>query len=277
VEDEHPAPVGIDVNVPNVARMWDYQLGGKDNFAADRAAADAVNEALSRLNVPLGQQVARENRGFLRRAVGFLAGEAGIRQFIDIGAGLPTQGNVHEIAQQAAPDTRVVYVDYDPVVLVHGRALLAGDDRVNIIQGDVRRPAEILGHPGTRELIDLGQPVAILLVSMLHLIVDADRPIDVVGQLVAAMPPGSYLAISHSCREERVEAAGVLADEFTRHRATAPIVPRTRTEIQRFFAGLDLVEPGLVYTSEWRPDPAQEDAAPGARWLLAGVARKSQD
>jgi hypothetical protein len=277
VDEERPAPVGVDVTAPNVARMWDYQLGGKDNFAADRAAADAVNEAMSRLNAPLGQQVARENRAFLARAVRFLAGEAGIRQFIDIGAGLPTQGNVHEIAQQAAPDTRVVYVDYDPVVLVHGRALLAGDQQVNIIQADARRPAEILGHPDLRELIDLDQPVAILLISMLHLIADADDPVAAVGQLVAAMPPGSYLAISHTCREERPEAAGVLADEFTRHRATSPIVPRTRAEIERFFAGLDLIEPGLVFTSDWRPDLSQVAAAPGARWLLAGVGHKSKD
>jgi hypothetical protein len=277
VNEERPAPVGVDVTTPNVARMWDYQLGGKDNFAADRAAADAVNEALSRLDVPLGQQVARENRDFLGRAVRFLAGEAGIRQFIDIGAGLPTQGNVHEIAQQVAPDARTVYVDYDPVVLVHGRALLAGDEQVNIIQADARRPAEILEHPDLCELIDLGQPVAVLLISVLHLIVDADDPVGVVGRLMAAVPPGSYLAISHSCREQRAEAASVLSDEFTRHRATAPIVPRTRAEIERFFAGLELVEPGLVFTSEWRPDPTQPAAGPGARWLLAGVGRKSKD
>jgi S-adenosyl methyltransferase len=277
VVEEHPAPVGIDVNTPNVARMWDYQLGGKDNFAADRAAADAVNEALRNMNVPGGKEVARENRAFLGRAVRFLTAEAGIRQFVDIGAGLPTQGNVHEIAQQIAPDARVAYVDYDPVVLAHGRALLAGDDQANIIQADMRRPEELLAHPDVRSLVDLTQPVGVLMIAVLHLLVDEEDPAGIVDRFMAAVPVGSYLVISHSTRDARPEAADVLTAQFSRSKTTAPIVPRSRVEIARFFAGVELVRPGLVYASEWRPDPDQPAAEEGARWLLAGVGRKSKD
>src|SRR6266545_5532226 len=167
---DNPAPTGVDTNTPNVARVWDYQLGGKDNFAADRAAADALNEACRRVGAPDGRVVARENRDFLGRAVRYLAGPAGIRQFIDIGAGLPTQGNVHQIAQQVNPDAVVVYVDYDPLVLVHGRALLADNAHTIVIHADAREPDDILTRPDLRALIDLDQPVAVLLVAVLHLL-----------------------------------------------------------------------------------------------------------
>jgi hypothetical protein len=255
--------------------MWDYQLGGKDNFAADRAAAEAVNEVLRKANAPDGRSAARENRAFLHRAVRYLAGVAGIRQFIDIGAGLPTQGNVHEIAQEIVPEARVVYVDYDPVVLVHSRALLAGDPQATIIQADMRHPEEILANPELRALIDLSQPVGVLLIATLHLIPDDELPANMVDRLVAALPVGSYLTITHATREGKAEAAAALAAQFARSGTTAPIVPRTRAEIGRFLAGVDLVEPGLVFASDWQPDPAQPAA--GARWLLAGVGRKSKD
>jgi S-adenosyl methyltransferase len=273
VEDQRAVPAGIDVNTPNVARVWDYQLGGKDNYAADRAAGDAVNEALRQANAPTGQDAARENRAFIRRVVRFLAEEAGIRQFIDIGAGLPTQGNVHEVAQQVSPDARVVYVDYDPVVLVHGRALLAGDENVNIIRADLRQPEEILQDPELRALIDLGQPVAVLMIAVLHLITAEENPADLINRVTAALPPGSYLAITHATREEHPEAADVLAEQFSRLRITTPIVPRTRREIEQFFAGLRLVEPGVVFASDWRPDRPRPAGSRDAHWLLAGVGR----
>jgi hypothetical protein len=275
VTDKHPAPSGVDVNTPNVARMWDYQLGGKDNFAADRAAAEAVNEVLRKANAPDGRSAARENRAFLHRAVRYLTGVAGIRQFIDIGAGLPTQGNVHEIAQEIVPEARVAYVDYDPVVLVHSRALLAGDPQATIIQADMRRPDEILANPQLRALIDLSQPVGVLLIATLHLIPDEEDPASMVDELVAALPVGSYLTVTHATQEGKAEAAAALAAQFARSRTTAPIVPRSRAEIARFLAGVDLVEPGLVFASDWRPDPAQ--SASDAHWLLAGVGCKSKD
>jgi hypothetical protein len=276
VADEHPASIGIDVNTPNVARMWDYQLGGKDNFAADRAAAEAVNDALRKANAPDGRDAARENRAFLHRAVRYLAGEAGVHQFIDIGAGLPTQGNVHEIAQEIAPAARVVYVDYDPVVLVHSRALLASEPQATIVQADMRHPEEILAKPELRGLIDLSQPVAVLLIATLHLIPDEEDPASMVDRLVAELPVGSYLTITHATLEGRAEAAAALSEQFARSRATTPIVPRSRADIGRFLAGVELIEPGLTFASDWRPDPAQA-AGPGARWLLAGVGRKSKD
>ena len=155
VIDDHPAPTGLSMKTPNVARVWDYQLGGKDNFAPDREAAEALNDACRRVGAPDGRVVARENRDFIGRAVRYLAGPAGIRQFIDVGAGLPTQGNVHQIAQQVNPDAVVVYVDYDPLVLVHGRALLADNANTVVIQADAREPNHILTHPELREVIDL--------------------------------------------------------------------------------------------------------------------------
>ncbi len=273
--NEHPAPVGIDVNTPNVARIWDYQLGGKDNFAADRAAADAVNKAMREANAPEGHVVARENRAFLQRAVRFLAKDAGLRQFLDIGAGLPTQGNVHEVAHQATSDARVVYVDYDPVVVVHGQALLTGSDKTNFIQGDLRKPDDILNHPELRNLIDLGQPVALLLIAVLHLIPDDGDPVGIVTRLRDALPVGSYLAITHATRQRRPGAADVLKKEFERLRVTTPIIPRTRDEIEQFFDGFELVEPGLVFPALWRPDAPAADQVPGAEWMFCGVGRKN--
>jgi hypothetical protein len=276
VADEHQASIGIDVNTPNVARIWDYQLGGKDNFAADREAAEAVNAALRAVNAPDGRDAARENRAFLHRAVRFLAGEAGMTQFIDIGAGLPTQGNVHEIAQEVAPEARVVYVDYDPVVLVHSRAILASDPQATIIQADMRDPENILANPELRALVDLSKPVAVLLIATLHLIPDEEDPASMVDRLVAQLPVGSYLTVTHAGREQRPDAADALTATFARSRTTTPIVPRTREAVGRFLSGVDLVEPGLTFASDWRPDPTQ-NAGPAARWLLAGVGRKSKD
>jgi SAM-dependent methyltransferase len=274
VTDEPLGLMGVDVTVPNVARVWDYQLGGKDNFAPDRAAAEAINEACRRAGVPDGRVVARESRDFIGRAVRYLAGQAGIRQFVDIGAGLPTQGNVHQVAQQVNPDAAVVYVDYDPVVLAHGRALLADNPRTTVVQADLRRPDDILNHPDLRGLIDLDRPVAVLLVAVLHLFPDDQDPFGIVAHLRDALAPGSYLAITHTTSQTRPDMAARIAEEFARLRVTTPLVPRSRQEILRFFDGFDLVEPGLVFPTLWRPAASEAEPDPGAEWMYAGVGRK---
>lgn len=266
--DQRPAPAGVDAGVPNGARIYDYMLGGKDNYAADRAAAEAMIAAN-----PGAPRTARANRAFLGRAVRFLAEEVGIRQFLDLGTGLPTQQNVHQVAQAVAPDARVVYVDYDPVVVVHGRALLATADAVDVVDGDLRRPDEILGHPDVGRLISFDQPLAVLLVAILHFISDEEDPAGIVARLRDAMAPGSYLVVSHTASESPDEVMAAAQQGF--RSAGAPLTPRTRAEIQRFFAGFELVEPGLVEVAQWRPaDP--EPARPGkSPWvLLGGVGRK---
>ena len=257
---DRPAHGGIDMSVPNVARVWDYQLGGKDNFAVDRAAADALNHACRAVGAPDGTVVARENRDFITRAVRYLAGPAGISQFIDIGAGLPTQGNVHHIAQQVNPDARVVYVDYDPLVLVHGRALLADNANTTVITADLRG------------LIDLTRPVAVLLVAVLHLLPDDEKPAGIVAHLRDALASSSYLAVTHVTGDARPDLADKVAAEFTRLRITTPLIPRARHQIGCFLDGFDLVEPGLVFPTQWQPERPGDD--PGARWMYAGVARK---
>ena len=259
-------PTGFDASVPNFARVYDYLLGGKDNFAVDKAIAEQALAVAPELRV-----MARENRAFLRRAVRFLAGEAGIRQFLDIGTGLPTQGNVHEVAREVAPDARVVYADADPVVLVHGRALLADADKATIIQADLRRPQDLLDDPELRARIDLAEPVAVLLVAVLHAITDAEDPVGIVRRLRDAMAPGSYLVVSHSSAEGLAEVSARVGAVLGR---AAPWVPRTRAEVLRFFGGFELVEPGLVSAPEWRPDTAGAAAQPEGAWIDAGVGRK---
>ncbi len=259
-----PAAV-IGTSTPNPARIYDYLLGGKDNFPADRETAEEVL-ALA----PEVRAVARENRAFLRRAVRYLAGEAGIRQFLDVGTGIPAQGNVHQVAQQVAPDARVVYVDNDPIVLLHARALLAGN-HTTIIQADLREPAAILDHPELREVIDFDQPVAVLLLAILHFITDEEDPAGIVTRLRDAMAPGSYLALSHGTADFRPEATLKAAQVYDR--ASAPLVLRSHAQIGRFFGGLELVAPGLVQVVSWRPDGELPDG-----WATSpaygGIARK---
>jgi SAM-dependent methyltransferase len=273
VTDERHVPQGVDVTTPNVARMWDYQLGGKDNFAADRAAAAALNLVVAAGGAPEGHAVASENRGFIHRAVRFLAAEAGIRQFIDIGAGLPTQGNVHEVAQAAAPGATVAYIDYDPVVVAHGRALLGDSGSTRVIHADLRDPSKLLANPELRDHIDFDQPVAVMLVAVLHLIGEADDPAGIVKELRDAIAPGSYLAITHATRQNRPEAAAALAEGFARLRVTTPMVPRSADEIAGFFDGFELIDPGLVFPALWRPESPGDTT--GAAWMLSGVGRKS--
>ncbi len=236
----------VDASTPNVARIYDYLLGGKDNYSADREAA----MELVRL-VPGALAACHGNRRFLQRAVRFLADEAGIRQFIDIGAGLPTQGNVHEVAQSAVPDARVLYVDYDPVVVSHAQALLADNRTVVAINRDLREPDQIIAHPALQALIDLDRPVAVLLVAILHFVADDDDPHGIVGRLKAAMPSGSYLVLSHVTADD-VPAEVTREVRKLYDRTTSPATPRTRVDIARFFDGLEIVPPGLTDVSAWR-------------------------
>jgi hypothetical protein len=265
-QESDPGLSAIDTNKPAVARMYDYYLGGKDNYQVDRAAVDQVAHAMPEI-----RQLAQENRAFLRRAVRYMA-RHGIRQFLDIGSGLPTVGNTHEVAQEVNPDARVVYVDNDPVVLAFGRALLATDDRTAVATADMHRPADVLGHPDTVKLIDFNEPVGVLMVAMIHFLTAEERP-SVMGQLHEKLAPGSFLTASAGTTDnkprhvvEQVEAV---------YKATpTPIYFRDHTEIGRFFDGFELVEPGLVTLDAWRPDP--QDPAPEATgWMYGGVGRKN--
>lgn len=256
-------PSGIDTTVAHGARIYDYLLNGKDNFEVDRNAAEA---ALA--SAPILRTVATENRAFLGRVVRFLAAEAGIRQFIDIGTGLPTQNNVHQIAQAAAPGTRVVYVDNDPIVLAHGRALLSVDETTTVIQADIRQPGEIFHHPQLRELIDFDEPVAILLIGVMHFVSHDEDPAGIMSYLRDAVVPGSYLAVSQITADRHPEAVASAVHAFGQGGSHG--TPRSREEIEQLFAGCELIEPGLVYVPEWRPDSASEHSG----WILGGVGRK---
>ncbi|MFI6824129.1 SAM-dependent methyltransferase [Micromonospora sp. NPDC050187] len=257
----------FDPFVPTAAGMYDYYLGGTANFAADRRAANKVLAAAPEVIL-----MARENRGFIRRAVRFLARDAGIRQFLDIGSGLPTQGSVHEIAQAEAPDARVVYVDNDPNVLARSRALKTTEAKTtSMITADLRDPDAILNHPDTRAQIDFDQPVAILLVAVLHFIDDEADPYAIVARLRDTMAPGSYLVINHATADPRPDSAGGAAEVYKNTRY--PATHRTRDQVERFFDGVHLVDPGLVFVSEWRPDTVT-DVTPEEVWILGGVGRK---
>jgi len=253
MSDESRAAVGIDPATPNIARMYDYYLGGKDNYAADRACADKV---LS--HYPELRAIVRENRAFLSRTVRFLAAEAGIRQFLDIGTGLPTMENVHQVAHAVAPQARIIYVDHDPMVCAHARALLANTATVAVVQADMRDPEAILKDPETQRLIDFSQPIAILLVAILHFVADDDDPYQIVRRLRDATAPGSYLVVSHAGSDDLPARAREAAAEYDR--ATAQMWFRTRTEIVRFFEGFDLVDLGLVAADAWRnPTPPRAE------------------
>jgi hypothetical protein len=260
-------PPDFDISVAHSARVHDYWLGGKDNYAADRAAGDAVIAAY-----PGIVRSVRANRAFLARVVRFLAIEAGITQFLDIGTGIPAAGNTHEVAQAAVPGCRVVYVDYDPVVLAHARALLdsSADGAIGYIDADLRDPEMILEQAA--QTLDFSRPVAVMLIAILHLIVDQDDPYGIVSRLMAAVPAGSYLALSQVASdiepEQMAEAAkryNRLAHETQRHRSHA--------EVTRFFDGLELIEPGVVPVQEWRPGSEIEARARSAMWGGAGRKR----
>ncbi len=255
----------FDTSVAHQARMYDYVLGGKDNYAADRAAVEAWLAA-----DPGVADSCRANRAFLGRAVRYLAADAGIRQFLDIGTGIPTAGNTHEVAQAVAPESRVVYVDYDPVVLAHARALLTSGPAgaTEYVDADLRDTGTILGRAA--ELLDFTEPVAVTLISILHALPDSDDPHAVVARLMDAMPPGSYLAVSHAGADLLDQRTlDSVQDRVTQLVRLEPGF-RRREEVLRFFDGLDLVEPGLVRTGEWRPDPAATAAGKSTLWCAVG-------
>jgi hypothetical protein len=265
VTSDKSEPPVFDTCVAHQARVYDYILGGKDNYAADRAAASAALEIYPELAFSM-----RANRAFLGRAVAYLAGEAGMRQFLDIGTGIPTAGNTHQVAQEIAPETRVVYVDYDPVVLAHARALLISGDAgaTDYIHADLRDTGAILGQAA--ELLDFTKPVAVTLLAILHAIPDADDPPGIVATLMDAVPPGSYLAISHAASDllgrETVDNLDDVAGRMWQQQFTY----RSREQVAGFFAGTDLVPPGLVRVEEWRPDPGTSEAAKSAVWCAIG-------
>ncbi|MCW2878674.1 MAG: S-adenosyl methyltransferase [Sphaerisporangium sp.] len=266
---EFDAPSGVDPFTPSVARMYDYYLGGKDNFAADREAAEKIIEIL-----PNVRDVARENRDFLIRTVTYLSGQ-GVRQFLDVGAGLPTQRNVHQVAQELAPEARVVYVDNDPIVLTHARALLAQNERVMVVGADMRGTQALLDHPDVRSHLDLSQPVAVLLLGVLHFIPDDDEAMKIVTTLRSILGPGGYLVVSHGSigelsEDEKREGAQVFS------RTSAPgVTSRSVEQVLAFFDGLDLVHPGVVPLQRWRPETHLSIVRSGEAGAVGGVARVS--
>ncbi len=264
---DESAPAGINASVPHSARMYDYWLGGKDNFAADRAMAQAFEGA-----IPTIRTMAAENRKFVHRIARHLVA-TGIRQFLDIGTGIPTRPNLHEVAQAIAPETRVVYVDNDPIVLAHARALMvsAEQGRSEYIDADLRDPESILDDRALLETLDLERPVALTLIAILMLLDDDDDPWGKVRVLMDALPSGSYLALTHPSQDFNPEAMAEVVAAAKQGRMT--LVPRTRQEVARFFDGWELIEPGLVPVMAWRPSDGVP-ADPNAAYYWAGVARK---
>ncbi|MFC0003357.1 SAM-dependent methyltransferase [Micromonospora siamensis] len=263
------APDTIDIERPSVARMYDYYLGGSHNFAPDRAAARAMMAA-----VPEAPLMAQANRAFLRRVVQHLA-ESGVRQFLDIGSGIPTVGNVHEIAQRVAPDSRVVYVDVDPVAVAHSREILAGNDRATVIQEDLRRPAAILAHPEVTRLLDFSEPVAVMIVAVLHFIAPEDRPAEILRTLRDALAPGSHLVLSQASDDGR-DGTGERAEaERVYRRTDSQLWIRGRREMIDLFDGFDLVEPGVVWVPQWRPESPESAEDAERAVFMGGVGRLS--
>ncbi len=259
-------PERIEADRPSVARLYDYFLGGHHNFAADRELGRRLLQA-----EPNARYIAAENRAFLGRAVRYLLG-AGVRQFVDLGSGIPTQENVHEIAQRGDPGARVVYVDNDPVAVAHSKHILSGDPLTTVIGADLRDPEAVLGHPDVAALVDFSQPVGLLMVTVLHFVPDSDDPAAIVGRFARALTPGSFLVISHVTHEAAPGKAAEIQDLYKN--TSAAVHTRTNAEIARFFAGFDLVEPGLVYLPAWRPD-GPPPAHPERAWFYAGVGRKA--
>lgn len=262
------APRSIDISVPSVSRIYDYYLGGSHNFEVDREAARRAMEFLPGL-----PKIMQANRAFMRRAVRFAA-EQGIDQYLDIGSGIPTFGNVHEVAQAAKPGARVVYVDHDPVAVAHSEAVLAGNENADVVAADLRKPQEILASGQVERMLDLRRPVALLLVAVLHFVEDADDPYSAVAELREALAPGSLLILTHASYEgiplapEQAEGAVDVYKDIRN-----PLIMRSRGEIARFFEGYDMVEPGLVPMPHWRPQAAPEDENPYAFSGFGGVGR----
>ncbi|KLL12248.1 MULTISPECIES: SAM-dependent methyltransferase [Protofrankia] len=263
--DEEQPPANLNPDIPHVARIYDYLLGGRNNYAADRAVGEQIIAA-----VPDARASVLANRAFLSRSVHHLAAEAGIRQFLDIGTGLPSANNTHEVAQRAAPTTRVVYVDNDPIVLVHAKALLTSSPQgtTTYIEADLRNPDIILKKAATT--LDLTQPVGLMLVAILHCVTDEDNPYEIVTTLLNAIPPGSHLILSHLASDIIPEEMRGL-EKSVNESESENVTLRSHKQVLRFFDGLELLEPGLVPTTQWRPEPGA-DTTPMPVW--AGLARK---
>jgi hypothetical protein len=267
-------PPGVDPTVPSAGRLYDYYLGGTEHFELDRKAAELV-----RMAAPELEDAAWANRGFLQRSAKWLAAEAGVRQFIDIGAGLPTRNNTHEAAQAGAPDVKTVYFDNDPMVIAHAKSLIADTPNTIFCSGDLRDPDSILDNPELRDLLDLSQPVALMLVAVVHFIADKDDPPGLVGRYMSALAPGSYLALSHGTTEK---TSPVIAEQVREiyEKATEQLHLRSKAEIASLFTGLELVspyegaEPGLTHIGLWGAEDPEAADSDGSRWAFCGVARK---
>jgi SAM-dependent methyltransferase len=259
----------IDTSQPHPARMYDYYLGGRDNYEIDRIAADRIISVMPQI-----VEGARYNRGFMRRAVRTVVAEHGIRQIIDIGTGIPTSPNTHEVAQEVAPETRVVYIDNDPIVGVHANARLTGVGRTAFLLGDLRETASLIARLRDEELIDFDQPTALVLVGVLHFLSDTDDPYEILGRLYDVLRPGSYVVLSHATADEITpryeEPMAELIDIYKN--SAASLTLRSREQFLGFFGGLELLDPGITGVSQWRPDPGE--TPPSWTGIYAGVARK---
>ena len=271
VERPHWAPGDIDLERPSVARIWDYLLGGAHNFAADRLVAQKTIEVM-----PEVRSAALQHRAFLRRAVRYLLGK-GVRQFLDLGSGIPTVGNVHEIAQAVDPAARTVYVDLDSVAVAHGRSLLTGNDRVRVLQQDVRDPVAVLTSPEVRELLDFDEPIAVLMIALLHFVSDDEDPLGIIAGYRDRLVPGSYLALSHAGFEADEETPEIRAARRVYERSVTRTTLRNSAEFTKLFEGFELVEPGVVRLPAWRPEsPDDVDVPVRAFPGFCGVGRKAQ-
>ncbi|HEY4019629.1 MAG TPA: SAM-dependent methyltransferase [Pseudonocardiaceae bacterium] len=263
-EDLSWVPLDVDVSRPNPARVYDYLLGGANNFDVDRGLAKKMIEM-----IPDVAFVAIENRSFLRRAVRFLA-ESGIDQFLDLGSGIPTVGNTHEVAQEINPDCRVIYVDQEAVAVAHSELLLADNDQADIVRADVRKPAEVLGDRKTRALLDFSRPVAVLMFAVIHFMDADDHPAELISAYRDLTVPGSYLAMSHGTMDGRPELIEAVQEYSNKAGARGTL--RGRDEIMTFFDGYDLLDPGLVFTPQWRGE--LEVCDPWRSGVYAGVGKK---
>jgi S-adenosyl methyltransferase len=292
-EPESNDPLGV--RYPNTARVWNYHLRGKDNFEADRRAAEAVEAMSVKIGVPLAADTAIEGRHLLQRMVDYMLGQ-GVRQFLDLGSGLPSMANTHQIAHRAVPDARVVYVDIDPMVSSHASARMAGSN-VAALRADLREPGQVLGNPLVRDVLDFGQPVGIMFICVLHCLWDKEDPWGVVRQFCEAVPSGSHLALSHMTDEAHPQGAQALFQMTQDLHWNTPLISRSRADIMRFFDGFALAEPGLVSPAQWRPDldnplrsvqeddsddgpvlklvvPERSEEDRGAEWHLCGIGIK---
>ncbi|MEV4709330.1 SAM-dependent methyltransferase [Actinoplanes sp. NPDC049316] len=264
---EHHLPTGIDPNRPSAARIYDAFLGGNHNFAADRAVADRAREL-----VPELPRIVQANRAFLSRAVRFAAAR-GIRQFLDLGAGIPANDNTHEVAREVQPDARVVYVDIDPTAVLHAREIIGADPRTVVVQGDLQRPETVLTDPDLRGLLDLGEPVCVLMIAVLHFAPDSAELTAALRHYREAVAAGSCLAISHATGTARAEEMERFVDLY--NRTGTPLVPRDRERVEALLEGWDVVEPGVVHSTEWRPDPGGDlSGDPAATLTYVGVGTK---